>query len=114
MAKSDDAAAGEAEGAPKGDEQDIQEAVDDLAAEEGVAPTAREQELAEVNERHDRAEALAAVPQKVIDGNETAALETQTGQVPIRDMSDAPPPNELGPHHSDDPNEDPAKINSGG
>jgi hypothetical protein len=40
------------------------------------------------------------VPQKVTDGNETAALATITGQKPIRDESEAPPANELGPHHS--------------
>lgn len=125
MAKSDDdAAAKEAEGAPQGDEQDIQKAVDALPADEQhvFAPdaqqdnreqlaNAREVELDRVHAQFDRAEALASVPQKVTDGNETAALETQTGQVPLRDTSEAPSPNELGPHHSTDPDEDPSKIN---
>lgn len=44
--------------------------------------------------------AMASVPQKVVDGNETAAIASLTGQVPVRDMSDAPPPNRLGPHES--------------
>jgi hypothetical protein len=61
---------------------------------------ALDDELAQAQARHDRAMALAAPVQKVTDGNETAALATITGQAPIRDLSDAPPPNELGPHES--------------
>lgn len=108
MAKDDDAVAKEAEGAPVGDEQDIEEAVDALPD----APVdARAEAHEQIDAQHDRAEALASNPQKVIDGNETAALETVTGQKPVRDTSEAPSPNELGPHHSTDPNEDPAKAN---
>jgi len=59
-----------------------------------------EKDLAEEKEamdaRHERALAMAAPVQKVTDGNETAALATITGAVPVRDLSDAPPPAELG------------------
>lgn len=47
--------------------------------------------------RQDREIAMAAPVQKVMDGNETAALKTISGNVPPRDLSDAPPPNPLGP-----------------
>lgn len=59
-----------------------------------------DQEKADMEARHERALAQVSVPQKVIDGNETAALASITGQKPVRDMSDAPPPNRLGPHES--------------
>jgi hypothetical protein len=64
------------------------------------AAEARAARHAELDAQLDREDALAAVPQKVTDGNETAALATITGQKPIRDESEAPPANELGPHHS--------------
>lgn len=118
MAKSDDdAVAKEAEGAPAGDEQDIEQAVDALpdgdaqSEHRDALAQARQDEVDRVHATFDRAEALASNPQKVTDGNETAALETITGQKPVRDMSEAPSPNELGPHHSTDPDEDPARAN---
>lgn len=67
--------------------------MDDLKA-------AQAEELEAFQAQQERALAMAAVPQKVVDGNETAALASITGQKPIRDESDAPPPNELGPHES--------------
>lgn len=84
------------------------------AKEAAEARAAARQEAHDaVDRQFDRAEA-AAVPgqaQKVLDGNETAALQTLTSQAPERDLSEAPAPNNLGPHHSEDPDEDPAKIN---
>lgn len=67
--------------------------------------SAHDDNVAQAEAVRDRALALAAPIQKVTDGNETAALASITGQVPVRDVSDAPPPNELGPHdpESDDP-----------
>lgn len=50
----------------------------------------------EMEARLDRAMAVAAPVQKVTDGNETAAIQTLTGQIPVRDMSEAPKPNVLG------------------
>ena len=61
---------------------------------------ALDEEKAAADARYERALALASPVQPVLDGNETAALATITGQKPIRDMSNAPPPNELGPHES--------------
>lgn len=61
---------------------------------------AQAEELDAFKAGQERALALATVPQPVTDGNETAALQTITGQKPIRDESNAPPANELGPHHS--------------
>lgn len=55
-----------------------------------------EAEHAELQERHDHAMAMASVPQKVVDPNEAAALETITGQKPLRDDSEAPEPAVLG------------------
>jgi len=61
----------------------------------------------------DRADALASVPQKVVDPNEAAALLTITGQRPIRDESDAPAPGQLGPHsEAANPVGDPADVNT--
>lgn len=57
---------------------------------------ALEEEKEQLDARHERALALAAPIQKVTDGNETAAIASLTGQVPVRDMSDAPPPEPLG------------------
>lgn len=51
----------------------------------------------------DRALALAAPIQKVVDANEHAAMLSLTGQLPVRDMSDAPPPGRLGPHTDENP-----------
>lgn len=65
-----------------------------------VLKAAQVEDLEAFKAQQERAVALASVPQKVVDGNETAALATITGQKPIRDESDAPPANELGPHHS--------------
>lgn len=48
------------------------------------------------DEAYKRAEAMLSVPQKVVDGNETAALATITGWKPLRDESDAPEPAVLG------------------
>lgn len=62
---------------------------------------ALEENKAQADADHERALAMAAPIQKVTDGNETAALMSITGQRPVRDMTDAPPPNELGPHHED-------------
>lgn len=60
----------------------------------------REQALEELNARFDREAALAGGgPQPVTDGNEVSALETITGQKPERDLSNAPPPEPLGPLH---------------
>lgn len=70
-------------------------AAKEAADARGAARKARHDEL---EAQLDLEEVLAAVPQKVVDGNEAAALETITGQKPIRDTSDAPSPNELGPH----------------
>lgn len=68
---------------------------------------------AELDAELDREEALASVPQKVTDPNEAAALDTLTGQKPERDMSDAPPPGQLGPHaESVNPVPDPADVNT--
>lgn len=88
--------------------------VDDKAtAAADDAAAARQAAHDLVDERHDRAEALTSVPQKVIDPNEAAALETITGQKPIRDESDAPPPGELGPHEeSENPVADSADTNT--
>jgi hypothetical protein len=94
-----------------GDVNSVTEDVPGAEHAEDARKAAREAAHAAVDEQHDRAEALASSPQKVTDGNETAALQTITGQVPERDLSDAPSPNVLGPHHSIDPDEDPAKIN---
>lgn len=75
---------------------------DDAQAEHREALVAAlDEEKQALDAQHDRAMALAAPIQKVTDGNETAALATITGQVPVRDMSDAPPPNPLGPVEAD-------------
>lgn len=71
---------------------------------------AQAQELEAFQAQQERALALAAVPQKVVDGNEAAALLTITGQKPVRDESDAPPPNELGPHESGEDSPEAEKV----
>lgn len=77
------------------------------------AEQARQDAHDAVDERHDRAVAMASVPQKVTDANEAAALLTITGQKPERDLSDAPPPGQLGPHmESVNPVDDPADVNT--
>jgi hypothetical protein len=92
--------------AKKKDELDYHEQrLEDLKA-------VHEEELEAFKARQDRALALASVPQKVVDGNEAAALATITGQKPVRDESDAPPPNELGPHHSGDDSAESEKVDA--
>ncbi len=81
--------------------------------EKDARKEARKARMDELEAQLDREEALAAVPQKVIDPNEAAALETITGQVPIRDTSDAPPPGQLGPHsETESPVADSADVNT--
>lgn len=75
----------------------------DAHAQQREALKAAHEELkAEFDYRHERAMALLSVPQKVVDGNETAALETITGWKPLRDESDAPPPEPLGTQAADE------------
>lgn len=73
---------------------------------------AQAEELEAFKAGQERALALATVPQPVTDGNETAALATITGQKPIRDESNAPPANELGPHHSGDDTPESAAVDA--
>jgi hypothetical protein len=80
------------------DKSEKVEAKDAKASERENLEATRKQAHDDLDAQLDRQEAMAAVPQKVIDPNESAAMETITGQAPIRDMSDAPPPGQLGPH----------------
>lgn len=71
-------------------------AKDALAEHRENLKAAHAEELDAVAARHERELAMASVPQKVVDGNETAALASITGQKPVRDESDAPDPEPLG------------------